>query len=113
MAAPVYLSNGYFNNSINAWREWEWQGPEPLNKRLMNFVSIILFNRTYNVTYSGTRPVSMVHKLQERVEGGHENDWVIFQYVYGSPMSIEVILKNGTKVKSFAPYHNVNLTEHN
>lgn len=31
MAAPVYLANKFFTNKINAWREWAWQGSEPLN----------------------------------------------------------------------------------
>jgi hypothetical protein len=44
MSAPVYVSNGVWSNKINLWREWEWQGPEPLNLRQNSFNSIIQFN---------------------------------------------------------------------
>lgn len=45
--APVYITNDKFTNKINMWREWAWQGPEPLNERLNRFVSLILVNRAH------------------------------------------------------------------
>lgn len=56
MAAPVYVTNDVFTNKINAWREWSWQGSEPLNERFMRFVSVVQLNKYYNVTYQGTNP---------------------------------------------------------
>ena len=53
MSAPVHIDNKEFNNTINAWREWEWNGPEPMNKRLMRFYSIMLMNKWNNFTFAG------------------------------------------------------------
>lgn len=40
---PVYLKyeGGSWNSTTNAWKEWEWDGPEPMNLRLARFWSII------------------------------------------------------------------------
>lgn len=31
--APVFVQSSTISNKLNAWREWKWQGPEPLNLR--------------------------------------------------------------------------------
>jgi hypothetical protein len=31
MVAPITLSNGIWTNEVNAYREWAWEGTEPLN----------------------------------------------------------------------------------
>ena len=38
------------------WREWEWDGPEPLNKRINRFNSIVELGKVYNVTYARSPP---------------------------------------------------------
>lgn len=43
MTAPVTMAledGSKWENKINAYREWEWDGPEPLNLRIMRFVGI-------------------------------------------------------------------------
>jgi len=42
MVAPITLSNGVWENEVNAYREWEWEGGEPLNHRLMRFINLVL-----------------------------------------------------------------------
>lgn len=32
-SAPATLDNGVFANVVNMWREWEWNGAEPMNRR--------------------------------------------------------------------------------
>jgi hypothetical protein len=33
-SAPASLNNGdEFTNVVNMWREWEWNGNEPMNRR--------------------------------------------------------------------------------
>ena len=58
-SAPVYVENDVWKNKLNLFREWEWQGPEPLNLRQNSFNSIIQFNKTYNITYSGNRVINI------------------------------------------------------
>ena len=50
---PVSLTpDGYgYTTVTNAWREWDWLGNQPLNRRFGRFVSILTYNRTYNMTY--------------------------------------------------------------
>ena len=65
-SAPVYIVNDEvnillsnfqegFNNTINIWREWSWNGPEPMNQRANSYVSLVILNRIYNVTYASTK----------------------------------------------------------
>lgn len=67
MSAPVTLHNEIlsynFTNKINAWREWSWAGSEPLNKRIMSFIALVTLKNAYNVSYEGTIPFSMIHRI--------------------------------------------------
>jgi hypothetical protein len=36
----------------NGWRDWEWLGDEPLNKRFGRFVSLVRLNQRYNMTFA-------------------------------------------------------------
>lgn len=67
-SSPVYVDNGVWRNKLNLWREWEWQGPEPLNLRQNTFQTLIQLNKSYVIDYSGSRPVSMIHRLGQRTE---------------------------------------------
>lgn len=44
VSAPVVLTNDNFSNKVNQYREWGWNGPEPLNERPNVFVAIIGIN---------------------------------------------------------------------
>jgi len=55
-SAPAELNNDIFVNKVNMWREWEWNGAEPMNFRINAYISLVLLNMTYNVTYAGTKP---------------------------------------------------------
>lgn len=50
---PVYLKfdGGLWNSTTNGWREWEWFGSEPLNRRLGRFVSVVQLSKVYNITF--------------------------------------------------------------
>jgi hypothetical protein len=54
--SPVILTNGKFNNTINAFHEWNWRGIEPLNTRENNFAALIELNSTINMTNAGQNP---------------------------------------------------------
>lgn len=59
-----------------------------MNERINAFVSIITLNTIYNVTYSGTIPFDMIHRIGHRKPEGEPDKWIIFKYVYGNPLSI-------------------------
>jgi hypothetical protein len=63
VAWPVFLNNGLYTNEINAWREWSWIGPEPQNARMNRFVALTQLNKILNVTYNGTNPADIHHKI--------------------------------------------------
>lgn len=44
---PVYISNDYFSNKINMWKEWQYAGTDPMNKRLNRFVSLVAINQVH------------------------------------------------------------------
>jgi hypothetical protein len=84
--APVYITDDevpVLRNRINAFREWEWSGRVPLNKRRNFFISLIQLNRVYNVTYNGKNPSRIYHRIQYRRVDPEVNDalensqWVI------------------------------------
>jgi hypothetical protein len=63
---PVYLKydGGNWTSVTNGWREWEWDGPEPLNKRLGRFVSTVKLFEMYNLTFAAEPPSDMTFQLQ-------------------------------------------------
>ena len=56
--SPVKLTDGLFFNEINSFKEWDWNGPEPLNHRNSKFISLITVNTTINMTQAGDNPTS-------------------------------------------------------
>jgi hypothetical protein len=61
MNAPANMTNSEYTNTINAYREWEWEGFEPLNHRLMRFVGLVELNKKYDITFRGRNPTNMYH----------------------------------------------------
>ena len=64
MHAPVRVTNSLFTNKVNAFREWEWDGPEPRNMRLNRFVALAVANDEYDVKYNGHVPSEIIHRIQ-------------------------------------------------
>jgi len=57
-----------YSHQTNGYKEWEWDGNEPLNRRLGRFISIINVNSTYNMTFLSEPPHVLKLQLQKRVE---------------------------------------------
>jgi len=97
---PVYLKfdGGNWTSETNGWREWQWNGGEPLNKRLGRFVSVVKLQKMYNVTFSAMAPEDMTFKIQKRLPQGNSSDWVIVKMYYPKPNSIRVEV-NGQTMK--------------
>ena len=62
-SAPVKVNNSIFVNEINIFREWEWKGAEPLNLRANSYISLALKNMVYNISYAGSKPVELIHRI--------------------------------------------------
>lgn len=96
---PVYLKydGGAWNSTTNAWKEWQWDGPEPMNLRLARFWSAIKLHQHYNLTYASQPPSDSRFQIQKRLlPTGNPNDWAIIRIYYPLPNSIEVLVKNTT-----------------
>lgn len=89
---PVSLTaDGYnYTTVTNGWREWKWNGGEPLNFRLGRFVSIVHLHRTYNMSFDAAAPADMTLKLQNRLPEANASDWIIVKLFYPFPNSISV-----------------------
>jgi len=95
---PVSLTsdqNGY-TTVTNAWREWEWFGNEPQNKRMGRFATTLALNRTYNMTFVSEPPHKLALMLQQRTPdtAGQPENWVQFRLHYPRPNSIRLRLNN-------------------
>lgn len=92
--APVYLTStdGTYTNKINLYREWVWDGNEPMNLRENIFLSTTLINKVYKVEYNGLNPYNILHKMQKRVDDsvGEPGNWIVLVSTYQVPMNIEV-----------------------
>ena len=96
---PVYLKyqGGSWNSTTNGWKEWQWDGPEPMNLRLARFWSVVKLHQQYNLTYSSQPPSDSRFQIQKRLlPTGNQNDWAIIRIYYPIPNAIEILVKNST-----------------
>lgn len=96
---PVYLKydGGAWNSTTNGWKEWGWDGPEPMNTRLGRFWSVIKLHQSYNMTFAAQPPSDTRFQIQKRLlPTGNAADWAIIRIYYPLPNSIEVLVKNST-----------------
>jgi len=85
-----------YSHQTNGYKEWEWDGNEPLNRRNGRFISIVNVNSTYNMSFISEPPHTMKLQLQKRVETGNPDDWMIVKLHYPRPNAIRVYTKNRT-----------------
>ncbi|EAR99597.2 IPT/TIG domain protein (macronuclear) [Tetrahymena thermophila SB210] len=113
--APVYVTSldGTYKNKINMFREWEWDGNEPMNLRDNRYLATALVGTTYKVEYNGLNPYNIFHRIQQRTNdnAGEADKWVVFTYTYQIPMNIEVSIDGGKVVDPYLVSDNVDLTK--
>ena len=108
LIAPLNLTFGSSLTTLNQWREWKWEGPEPLNMRLSRFSGIIELNSTVTMKFETTVPEELKFKLQK---GRSDVDYAIVKIYYERPNRVEVWnLMNGTFVKPYRVDQNVDLS---
>jgi hypothetical protein len=95
---PVTLTYEGSNYSTvsNGWREWEWLGNEPQNKRFGRFVTVVRLNQTYNMTFASMPPEKLQLQLQRRTDVATDdtNNYVVVKLHHPKPNSIRVLLNN-------------------
>lgn len=118
---PVNLKGDTLNYTTvtNGWREWEWLGSEPLNRRFGRFASIIRTGQSYNMTFMSEPPQKLQVMLQRRTPQGSLNSSV-FRLHYPKPNSIRLrlgdtildpILLTDVNNTASAPRENLNLSK--
>lgn len=81
--SPVTFSNDQFTTTLNSPKEWQWNGPEPLNKRRSEFISIVKLNTVIRLSNKGMNPTDSLFFLQKRA--ATFEDWVVIQYQFQLP----------------------------
>lgn len=93
----IHYDGGPWTTITNGWKQWEWDGAEPLNLRLARFWSIVKLHKTYNISYSSSPPKDSRYQIQKRLlPSGNNQDWVIVRIVYPLPNSLQIRVKNST-----------------
>lgn len=90
---PVKLTGDglSYTTVTNGWREWEWLGSEPLNRRFGRFVSIIRTGQNYNMTFLSEPPQKLQVMIQRRTIPGSLS-YSTFRLHYPKPNSIRLKL---------------------
>jgi hypothetical protein len=84
--SPVYLKkNGKTINMVNSLREWEWDGPEPMNTRESKFTALTQLFTVIDMENAGMNPSDYHFWISKRYYGGKDTDWVIIRIKYSSP----------------------------
>ena len=99
---PVNLTydGGSWTTSTNGWREWEWEGHEPLNKRMGRFLSIVQLYKVYNMTFEAQPPIDMLFSFSLPTLAGDNSQWVGIKIYYPFPNAILVSHSNGSSALS-------------
>lgn len=92
-SAPVYIASEEtpaFRNKINMFKEWVWDGPEPMNLRENIFIGVVPLNNTLNITFNGLNPYDLIFKIQHRYPNTTENNsfYNVIKMNYQVPYSI-------------------------
>lgn len=108
IVAPVNITSKYMKNTLNQWREWKWEGPEPLDQRLARFNGIIELNTTIKMEFETVVPEELKIQLQKG-RGGF--DYLIVSIIYERPNTVEVWNYNTKSlIKSYRNDQNIDLT---
>lgn len=59
---PVNLTadGSNYTTITNGWRESQWNGTEPLNRRMGRFLSIVQLSKIYNMSFTSQPPTDML-----------------------------------------------------
>lgn len=93
---PIWITpnDKLWSNQINGQMEWAWNGPEPMNKRLNRFETILEYGKAYNFSYTSGAPGNTRYKfIGQSMEGS--SGYVIINTVFAQNMSVQVTNSSG------------------
>lgn len=96
-----------WTNVINGWREWTWDGPEPMNTRNAKFISVMELDKAYNISYGSQPPSSALYRIQRKTLQGTAG-YFIGQVYFPVPNSVRVTAKSRV-VRTFRTDEQVDL----
>ena len=74
--------NGNWTSKTNGWKEWDWNGTEPANKRLGRFVTAVVLGQIYNMSFNSQPPSDMRFQIQKRHQRGDNTEWLSISIYY-------------------------------
>ena len=111
---PVNLTfeGGSWTTSTNGWREWGWDGDEPLNTRMGRFLSVVQLYKIYNMSFESQPPTDMLFSFSLPTLAGNNSQWIGVKIYYPIPNAITVTLSNGSTTKSIISTDTDNITNY-
>ena len=112
---PVNLTadGSNFTTVTNGWREWTWEGHEPMNTRKGQFLSIMQLNKIYNMSFAAQPPSDMLFSFSlTQFAGGNKNNYVGIKLYYPLPNAISVTMSDGTPTTSILATDTDSITNH-
>ena len=108
---PVNISSKNMFTTLNEWREWKWEGPEPLDHRLARFNGLVELNSSISLLFETVVPEELKLKMQR---GRNISDYLIVSIKYERPNTVEVWnMVSQQLIKSNRVDQNIDLTQKN
>ena len=94
-------SRGTFRNDLNTYMDHAWDGFYTSMRRLSRFNSLVRYNSSYNISFTGTIPNELRFQLHGTDLSGGKSPYIIVSIKYEKPNSIRVLRedKNNLVVK--------------
>lgn len=83
----------------NAWKEYQYSGQKPLNKRMARFLSIVQLYKVYNMSFAAQPPSDMLFSFSLPTLDGDGTKWIGVKLYYPIANAISVTV-NGAGVRS-------------
>lgn len=101
-----FMSKSYL---INMFKEWEWTGPTPMDKRKPIFIALVQKNLRHNFTFASGVPAKASFRLQHfpRLLTAPKT-YVIIKMRFDDPATVE-LKANGTVIDANLLSKNINL----
>lgn len=110
---PVNMTFGNWTTVTNGWREWEWIGNEPQNKRMGRFLSLVQFSKIYNMSFSAQPPSDMLFSFSlTDLAAGDNTKWIGVMIYYPIPNAITVTNSNGSATRSIRATDDDSISNH-
>ena len=91
---------GTYTTKTTGWRESEFNGNTPLNKRKGRFLSVVQLYKVYNMSFTSSPPNDMVVSFSLPSLTGDNTQWVGIKIYYPLPNALSVTHANGSATRT-------------